>query len=183
MQQDLKERLKKCFFPVRNLVLTGIVLGVSACGYGKPYEPYEDPRNAAGGVKGDLNTSRVTDLLDTAPGLTTSGDSLTPVNCYLWRASLDTLSYLPLASTDPFTGVVATDWASNPSAPGERLKVTAYVKSTVLAAKSLEVAVYREVQQEGTWVTAPVAPETARKLEDAILLRARELKIEDREAS
>jgi len=75
-------------------------------------------------------------------------------------------------------------WAASPDAPAERFKVTAYVKSPELAARSLQVAVYREVRDEaGAWVSAPVAGDTARKLEDAILLRARQLKIEERTAS
>ena len=69
-----------------------------------------------------------------------------PVNKFLWQASLDTLSFLPLASTDPFTGVIATDWGAAPNQPGERFKVTAYMLSPALAASSLRVAVYREVR-------------------------------------
>lgn len=105
------------------------------------------------------------------------GGSL-PVNKYLWQASLDTLSFLPLNSTDPFTGVIATDWGSTPDAPGERFKVTAYVLNPNLAASSLRVAVYREARnEEGLWVPAAVSPDTALKLEDAILVRARQIRV------
>ena len=107
------------------------------------------------------------------------GDSL-PVNKFLWQASLDTLSFLPLASTDPFTGVIATDWGASPTSAGERFKVTAYMVRPALSASSLKVAVYRELRNpEGIWVPAPVSPETAVKLEDAILVRARQIKIAD----
>lgn len=105
------------------------------------------------------------------------------VNKHLWRASLDTLSFMPIASTDPFTGVIATDWASTPDAPGERLKATVFVTSTALSAQSLRVAVYREVLQNGAWVSAPVAEETPRRIEDAILVRARQLRIAEAEAN
>jgi hypothetical protein len=109
------------------------------------------------------------------------GGSL-PVNKFLWQASLDTLSFLPLASTDPFTGVIATDWGANPDAPGERFKVTAYMVRPALAASSLKVAVYREVRsEEGLWVPAAVDPSTPRKIEDAILVRARQIRIADLE--
>jgi hypothetical protein len=101
-----------------------------------------------------------------------------PVNKFIWQAALDTLSFLPLASTDPFTGVIATDWGTTPQAPGERFKVTAYVLGSGLSAASLKVAVYREVQTDkGRWVPAPVSADTARKLEDAILTRARQIRI------
>ncbi|WP_340109838.1 DUF3576 domain-containing protein [Pikeienuella sp. HZG-20] len=142
-----------------------------------------DARESLGGGFGTYNMSKVGDIFEFNESTGATGDGLTPVNRYLWRASLDTLAYLPLASTDPFTGVVATDWATAPATPDERFKVTAYVKSPTLAATSLQVAVYREVRgDDGAWATAPVAGTTARQLEDAILLRARQLKIEEREA-
>ncbi len=111
-------------------------------------------------------------------GKTPGQSDAIPVNKYLWRAALDTLSFLPLSSTDPFTGVIATDWGANPDAPGERFKVTAYMVRPTLAASSLKVAVYREVRGEGgAWVPASVSADTARKIEDAILTRARQIPI------
>lgn len=105
------------------------------------------------------------------------GDKL-PVNRYLWQASLETLDFLPLASTDPFTGVIATDWSSTPEAPNERFKVTAYMTSPELEASSLKVAVYRQVRgPDGSWQPAPVSPETPLRLENAILERARQIRI------
>jgi hypothetical protein len=101
-----------------------------------------------------------------------------PVNKYLWQGALDTLSFLPLTSTDPFTGVIATDWGATPEAPGERFKVTAYILNPDLSAASLKVAVFREVRNEtGLWLPAPVSADTARQLEDAILTRARQIRI------
>jgi hypothetical protein len=115
-----------------------------------------------------------------AGGILGGGDEKArqPVNKFIWQAALDTLSFLPLTSTDPFTGVIVTDWGSTPDAPGERLKVTAYILDAGLSAASLKVAVYREVQTEaGLWVPAPVSADTAGKLEDAILTRARQIRI------
>lgn len=99
------------------------------------------------------------------------------VNRHLWRASLETLAFLPIASTDPFTGVIATDWAAVPDAPAERYKVVVYVTDTALTPSALRVAVFRERQAQGGWVPADVAPDTPRRLEDAILVRARQLRI------
>jgi hypothetical protein len=105
-----------------------------------------------------------------------------PVNKYLWQGALDTLSFLPLASTDPFTGVIATEWGSTPEAPGERFKVTAYVLNPGLSAASLKVAVFRELRSDaGLWTPAPVSADTARQLEDAILVRARQIRIAELE--
>jgi len=101
-----------------------------------------------------------------------------PVNKFLWQASLDTLSFLPLDSTDPFSGVIATEWAATPGNPDERLKVTVYLQRAALEASSLKVAVFREARNgEGLWVPQAVNPETPRKLEDAILTRARQIRI------
>jgi len=100
------------------------------------------------------------------------------VNSYLWHATLDTLSFVPLASADPFGGVVITDWYSPPQAPTERMKVTVYILDRNLRADGLKVAVFRQTKDAtGVWADAPVANDTSLKLEDAILKRARELRL------
>lgn len=168
--------------PAALAALTAAAL-LAGCGGSAPQDQI-DPTASGGGLRSDDQTGRLSDI----PGLfggggEGSGGGLTPVNRFLWRASLDTLAFLPLASTDPFTGVIATDWATSADAPNERLKVTAYIKSPALSAGSLQVAVFREVRtQDGAWATAPVSGDTARQLEDAILVKARQLRIEAREA-
>ena len=99
------------------------------------------------------------------------------VNSYLWHATLDTLSFIPLASADPFGGVVITDWYSAPEAPNERMKVTVYILDRNLRADGLKVAVFRQTKSAEGWVDAQVADDTSIKLEDAILTRARELRL------
>lgn len=132
-------------------------------------------------VTRDRRQSTIGDLFEADRLEEDSGGNLA-VNKYLWRASLDTLAFLPLASTDPFSGVIATDWGVSAQAPEERYKVTAYVTSPKLEAQSLRVAVYREVLKDGVWTSAPVSPETPRKLEDSILTRARQIKVAELEA-
>lgn len=128
-------------------------------------------------IFGDLSLNR---LLDRTTSRGDEGGGELPVNKYLWQASLDTLSFMPLASTDPFTGVIATDWSTTPEAPGERFKVTAYMTSPELEASSLKVAVYRQVQDtSGGWQPAAVDPETPLRIENAILTRARQIRIAD----
>ncbi|MEJ0027550.1 MAG: DUF3576 domain-containing protein [Rhizomicrobium sp.] len=99
------------------------------------------------------------------------------VNSYLWHATLDTLSFIPLASADPFGGVVITDWYSASQVPNERMKVTVYILDRKLRADGLKVAVFRQVRGADGWADAQVASDTATKLEDAILTRARELRL------
>ncbi len=99
------------------------------------------------------------------------------VNSYLWHASLDTLSFMPLASADPFGGVIITDWYSSPQDINERLKVTIYILDRRLRADGIRIAVFRQTRSNEGWVDAPVNAETSVKLEDAILTRARELRL------
>ena len=98
------------------------------------------------------------------------------VNAYLWRATLDTLSFMPLVQTDSNGGVIVTDWYINPSTPTERLKVTVSILDQDLRADAVRVAALRQVQQNGQWVAAPVQAATVQKLEDIILTRARDLR-------
>jgi len=113
-----------------------------------------------------------------------SGQRTLGVNSYLWHATLDTLSFLPLASADPFGGVIITDWYTSPQAQGERLKVTVYILDRRLRADGIKVAVFRQTKStDGVWSDAAVNPETATRLTDAILTRARELKLATRSPS
>ena len=100
------------------------------------------------------------------------------VNAYLWRATLDTLAFMPLASADPYGGVILTDWYINPEKPDERFKATVYILDTRLRADGLNVTVFREVSNgAGGWVDAPTANQTSIDIENAILTRARELRL------
>jgi hypothetical protein len=98
------------------------------------------------------------------------------VNSYLWRAALDTLSFAPLAQVDSAGGVIVTDWYINPSAPGDRVKVTATIMDANLRADALRVAASRQVLQNGQWVEAPVSAATVQRLEEIILTKARDLR-------
>ncbi len=101
------------------------------------------------------------------------------VNPYLWRASLDTLEDLPLASQpDPIGGVIIYDWKTFPQTPNERLKATVYILDTRLRADGVKVSVFRqEKAEDGSWVDAAVDPATPIQLENRILERARRLKV------
>lgn len=99
------------------------------------------------------------------------------VNSYLWHASLDTLAFMPLASADPFGGVIITDWYSSPDDSNERMKVTVYILDRRLRADGLKIAVFRQTRSGTAWTDATVNPDTAVRLEDAILTRARELRL------
>ena len=99
------------------------------------------------------------------------------VNAYLWRAALETIDFLPLAQADPFGGVIITDWYSPPETPQERFKLNVYILDTVLRADGIRVAVFRQTSGDNGWSDATVDPQTATRIEDNILSRARELRI------
>ena len=101
------------------------------------------------------------------------------VNSYLWRASLETLSFMPLTQADSAGGVIVTDWYSNPQNPAERVKLSVSILDQDLRADALRVAASREVMQNGQWVGAPVQAATVQKLEDIILTKARDLRRSD----
>ncbi len=96
------------------------------------------------------------------------------VNSYLWRASLDTISFMPLASADPFGGVIITEWYSPPQSPQERLKVNIFILDRQLRSDGLKVSLFRQEQDNnGQWIDQAVDPQTMKDLEHAILARAR----------
>jgi hypothetical protein len=98
------------------------------------------------------------------------------VNAYLWRAAIDTVSFAPLLQANANSGVIITDWYSNPRAPGERVKLTVAILDQDLRADALRVTASRQVMQNGLWVDQPVSAATVQKLEDIILTRARDLR-------
>ena len=100
------------------------------------------------------------------------------VNSYLWRATLDTLAFMPLASADPYGGVVITDWYSDPQKPDERFKCTVYILDTRLRGDALKVTVFKEVSNgQGGWAPSQAADQTSIDIENAILTRARQLRV------
>jgi hypothetical protein len=134
--------------PLRTAIMVSLALPIAACaGHHRPQ----------------------TDMA--AAKITTIG-----VNSYLWRATLDTLSFMPLVQTDSAGGVVVTDWYVNPNAPAERMKLTVTILDQDLRADALRVAALRQINQNGRWVDAPVQAATVQKLEDIILTRARDLR-------
>ena len=134
---------------LRTALMVSLFVPLAACGGGR-----DRPR-------GDLAAAKITTI---------------GVNSYLWRATLDTLSFMPLLQTDSNGGVIVTDWYANPAAPAERMKVTVSILDQDLRADAVRVAVLRQINRDGTWVDAQVKAATAQKIEDIILTHARDLR-------
>lgn len=159
--------------------VTGVML--SACSNYEEYTPEQD-ENVGGNLE-DIDWENRNTIFGKG-GLSLFGNS-TPqgtggalgVNSFLWRASLDTISFMPVNSADPFGGVIITDWHSPTEAPSERFKLNVYILDRALRADGIRVAVFRQVQdRNGNWKDAAVPNETGTKIEDAILIRARQLR-------
>ncbi len=99
------------------------------------------------------------------------------VNSLLWRASLETLSFMPLESQDPWGGLIVTEWYNNPQMPNERFKATVYILDTRLRADALRVVLHRQVLTANGWMNADVDPATSIQIENAILTKARQLRL------
>ena len=152
-----------------------------------PVEPkYEPGESMLGeltkGIK-SLNPFSDTEEEEAARGATNSTAALggggigIGVNSYLWRASLDTIAFMPLSSADPFGGVIITDWHSPEGARQERFKMNVFILVRSLRADGVRVSLFRQVQDRGRiWRDASVPVQTASRIEDAILTRARQLR-------
>ena len=101
------------------------------------------------------------------------------VNTHLWKATLDTLSFMPLLSADPFGGVIITDWHSNSEVSKEKFKIVAYILGKELRVNAIKVAVFKKIKNEnGNWVDKKSNKTLQNKVEDAILTKARKYKIQ-----
>ena len=160
------------------------VTALTACGPPQePFEPAGDRTRKT--VEGSVTGGGLAALFDSGEdGAATGGGDGSGtgigVNSYLWRASLDTISFMPVASADPFGGVIITDWYSPSDSPDERFKVNLYILGRELRANGLRASVFRQVRKNGEWVDAEVTGETATQLENAILSRAREMRVAGR---
>lgn len=166
----------RALMAVAAAVGTLVLSGCSNSRYVEDWE-YNDPRYTnrnAGRMFGDssiFSTSK-----GTREGGGEAGGTGLGVNAYLWRGALDTLSFMPLASADPFGGVIITDWFQPAASQGERFKATAYILGRSLRADGVKVTIFRQVAQSGVWVDQPVSAVTNSEIENRVLARARELR-------
>jgi hypothetical protein len=159
-------------------------IGLAGCGSTKPnpsdpgYIGQQGPASSGsmpgGSILGD--STMVFGTAKNKPGDNAAGGGALGVNAYLWRGALDTLSFMPLASADPFGGVIITDWFTPAASSGERFKATAYILGRELRSDGVRVSIFRQVLQNGQWVDSPVSPVTVGEIENKVLSRARELR-------
>lgn len=157
----------------------GLVALTASCGLfsrsgssGATLPPAQVPGNTGGNalIRGGP-AAKPTGTLGELFGKSSDPNTSVRVNKYIWNAALDVLNFLPIESVDPFTGVIVTGYGTPPGG-GRAYRATIYVQDPALDARSLHVA----LETSGG---RPVSVETTRAVEDAILTRARQLRIAD----
>ncbi len=173
--------------PLKWVVVVVAVLGIASCGNFQR-DKSEDYVDVGGGASlpRDVANATTGGKLFGDDGIKFGGNKSDEdqggggigVNAFLWRASLDTISFMPLASADPFGGVIITDWFSPPETPNERFKMTVYILDKRLRADGVRVALFKQMRGGSReWDDIRPDAETGPTLENAILTRARELRI------
>ena len=104
-----------------------------------------------------------------------TGNSM-PVNALLWRAALDIASFIPLDDVDTFGGSIVTEWYQSPDKPNQRLKLSFFVIGLELRSDAIIVQTYLQKRAGDNWIDAGRDDKLARRLEDLVLTRARELR-------
>ena len=162
------------------IILAGLMMAMlSACGADIPTESAGTPMNredTARASRGKITGEEGWAILGGSDKESSSGGAI-GVNSYLWRATLDTISFMPLTSADPFGGTIITDWYEDPKTPGERFKVNAIILDKTLRADGVRVTLFKQKLIKGGWRDQAVDGKLTRILEDTILTRARELKV------
>lgn len=158
---------------VANLFLSAVLL--AGCEGFRPVEQEKDPLTRTMREQGSIFGESLEIGGDGPQGGTTG----LAVNGYLWRASLDTIAFFPMAQVDAHGGVILTEWYSLPESPNERYKVQVYILNRELRADGVRVSLFKQgLTATGQWVDVPVAEGSAAKIENAILTRARQLRID-----
>ena len=101
------------------------------------------------------------------------------VNAHLWHGALETVSFLPIASADPFGGVIITDWYTSEKSPNERIKLNIFILDRLLRSDALRITIFSEKWNEAKkqWIAAPSDRKMAMDLENLVLTKARRLRI------
>ncbi|MBP6011523.1 MAG: DUF3576 domain-containing protein [Alphaproteobacteria bacterium] len=163
------------------LAIACAVLILSGCGSSDAEKPKPTVEAPPAAKQAESKDGGVFDWFKASEGKasTDKREGGVAVNAYLWRASLDTLSFMPMDQADPFGGTIKTGWYTPAATPNERLRVAVYVLDARLRADALRVSVFKEAKKPtGEWIDATVDPETVTKLENLILNKARALKIQ-----
>ena len=111
------------------------------------------------------------------PKETTTAAIGLPINPYLWKGSLETIDFMPLASADPFAGIIITDWYTSQNTPNERCKINIFIKGYKMKTDNLKVNSFCQSLSNGQWVDIKNNIDNDAKLENAILNKAKKIRL------
>ena len=117
------------------------------------------------------------DLLNRGEESTASTSVGMPINPYLWKASLETINFMPLSSADPFGGIIITDWYNDGTNPNERCKLNIFIRGVELKTDNLKVSSFCQSLIEGNWIDQEINQNNNAKLENAILNKAKKIRL------
>ena len=100
-----------------------------------------------------------------------------PINPYLWRGSLETIDFMPLASADPFAGIIITEWYTDSNNPDERCKINIFIKGLEMKTSNLKVNSFCQILINGNWLDQEINKNNNAKLENAILNKAKRIRL------
>ena len=100
-----------------------------------------------------------------------------PINPYLWKASLETISFMPLASADPFGGTIITDWYTSASNENERCKLNIFINGLELKTENLKVSSFCQIFKNQKWINTKTNMQNNIKIENAILNKAKKIRL------
>ncbi len=166
------------------VVLAGLLVGCGSVELENDYpETYEGATKESGSLLDNLYFGFGKQQEADAPAPTEATDGTPPavrglaVNAFLWRAALETISFMPLASTDPVGGVITTDWYNGPNSPDERVKINIVILGRELRGDAISVSLFREKKINGRWSSVAGSALASRQLENIVLTKARDFKI------
>lgn len=171
---DGKTRLRRAPIVVAAVAL----LALAACGGAGQRGPGTGTINEPGGPKATESKLPEGVRRSYAKGGSVGGRARVNVNQFAWQAALDSIAFMPIKTSDPYGGLIATDWYRPAASPKERLRVNILVGGPQLTSDVVRVTIFKEVQgRRGNWRPIKVSPRTATDLENVILSRARQARL------
>lgn len=147
---------------------------------GSMAEALDDAENrlrSGGGLLSKQGGINLLDMGNTGDENRSSSLVINPINPYLWRATLETINFMPIASADPFGGIIITDWYSTEKNPKERCKLNIFIRGAELKTENLKVNSFCENKINNDWVNSSIKNEDNIKIENAILNKAKKIKL------
>lgn len=147
---------------------------------GSMAEALDDAENrlrSGGGLLSKQGGINLLDMGNTDDQNRSSSLVINPINPYLWRATLETINFMPIASADPFGGIIITDWYSTQKNPKERCKLNIFIRGAELKTENLKVNSFCENKINNDWVNSSIKNEDNIKIENAILNKAKKIKL------